>query len=176
MYNKILVPLDGSKLAECVLDHVEAVAPACGTQEVVLISVTEPVKVVREGRDPDAGWRMAQASSVHGVLPENVATTATPQTTEVMGRKYGQACKYLARIEHRLEKKGIKSCSVVMIGDPADEITKYAAKNNVDMILMASHGRSGISRWTHGSVADRVFRAGCVPILMVRAPGCVIPA
>jgi nucleotide-binding universal stress UspA family protein len=45
MYTKILVPLDGSKLAECVLDHVETIASGCGTQEVVLVSVTEKVKV-----------------------------------------------------------------------------------------------------------------------------------
>ena len=49
-YGRILVPLDGSKLAECVLDHVATVAPACGTQEVVLVSVTERVKMISQIR------------------------------------------------------------------------------------------------------------------------------
>ena len=46
-------------------------------------------------------------------------------------------------------------------------------KNEVDLIAISTHGRSGISRWVWGSVADRVLRSACVPVLMVRAPGCV---
>ena len=172
-YGRILVPLDGSKLAECVLDHVATVAPACGTQEVVLVSVTERVTVVETGRDSGAGWRMAEYTSVGSVLPEGVSPTSRSQVTSTLGRKYEQACRYLDRIAKRLEKKGLTVNTEVLIGDPAAEITAYS-KKNFDLILMASHGRSGISRWTHGSVADRVFRAGCIPILMVRAPGCNI--
>ncbi len=173
-YGRILVPLDGSKLAECVLDHVETVAPACGTQEVVLVSVTEAVQVVERGRDSGAGWRMAEFASVGAVLPEGVSPTSRAQVTTTMGRKYDQACRYLDRIAKRLEKKGLKVNTEGLIGDPATEITSFS-KKNFDLILRASHGRSGISRWTHGSVAERVFRAGCVPILMVRAPGCNLP-
>lgn len=57
------------------------------------------------------------------------------------------------------------------LGDPAGEIVDYASKNGVDLIVMASHGRTGVARWALGSVAERVFRATCVPVLMVRAPG-----
>jgi nucleotide-binding universal stress UspA family protein len=175
-YKKILVPLDGSKLAECVLDHVETVAPACGTQEVILISITEPVKVKLSGRDTGAGWRMTEFTSVGSVLPESVSSTSRAEVDTVIGRKYSQACRYLEKIVKQLEKKGIGSRFEVLIGDPASEIVTYTQKNDIDLILMASHGRSGISRWTHGSVADRVFRSGCCPILMVRAPGCTLPA
>jgi nucleotide-binding universal stress UspA family protein len=55
----------------------------------------------------------------------------------------------------------------------AEEIAFYAKHPGCDIIVMASHGRSGPSRWAYGSVADRVLRASCVPVLMVRAPGCV---
>ena len=71
-----------------------------------------------------------------------------------------------------MKAKGIKVDMEVLLGDPAEEIASYAKHNGCDIIVMSSHGRSGPSRWAHGSVADKVFRASCVPILMVRAPGC----
>lgn len=89
------------------------------------------------------------------------------------GRKENQAQRYLYRIGKRLEAKGLKIKTAVLVGNPAEEITNYAAYYECDLIIIASHGRSGISRWAYGSVADRVFRSSCVPILMVRAPGCV---
>jgi nucleotide-binding universal stress UspA family protein len=57
-------------------------------------------------------------------------------------------------------------------GNPAEMLADFAAKNQTDLILIATHGRSGPSRWVWGSVADRLLRAACVPVLMVRAPGC----
>ena len=144
-YGRILVPLDGSKLAECVLDHVETVAPACGTQEVVLVSVTEKVKVVENGRDTGAGWRMAEMTGVGQVLPETVGSTARSQVTSIIGRKYSQAGRYLDRIAKRLEKKGLTVSTEVLIGDPAEQITAYSRKN-FDLILMASHGKKCSSR------------------------------
>jgi nucleotide-binding universal stress UspA family protein len=60
-----------------------------------------------------------------------------------------------------------------MVGKVAESIADYATKNGVDLIIIATHGRSGVSRWVWGSVADRVLRSACVPVLMVRAPGCV---
>ena len=72
----------------------------------------------------------------------------------------------------RLIKKGVNAKTEVLLGKPAEAITSYAEKNGIDLIIMSSHGRSGISRWASGSVAERVFRSACVPVLMVRAPGC----
>ncbi|OGO06013.1 MAG: hypothetical protein A2Y60_05020 [Chloroflexi bacterium RBG_13_54_9] len=62
-------------------------------------------------------------------------------------------------------------CQVLM-GNPPEEIASYAEESGVDLIVMASHGRSGPSRWAYGSVAEKVFRSSCVPVMMVRAPGC----
>ena len=76
---------------------------------------------------------------------------------------------YLRGIAKRLEDKGIKTEVEVLAGDPAEEIVSYADKTPCDIIIMASHGRSGVTRWAIGSVADKVFRASRVPILMVRA-------
>jgi nucleotide-binding universal stress UspA family protein len=81
-----------------------------------------------------------------------------------------QAQRYLNRVAKGLEAKGIKTETLVLLGNPAEEITLNAKHYGADLIIMASHGRSGISRWTHGSVADKVFRASSAPVLMVRAP------
>ncbi len=153
MYKKILVPLDGSKLAECALPHAEELAKCCGTEEVVLVSVTERVQGYRAFEDP--GQPMGQQ-----LVPEG------------FGKKEKQAQRYLGRIAKAMETKGIKVDTEVLLGDPAGEIVIYAKHPGCDLIVMSSHGRSGVSRLTHGNVADRVFRGSPVPVLMVRAPGC----
>ena len=151
MYKKIMVPLDGSKLAESVLPHVEAIAKGTNAEEVILVSVTERVLGYRPFTD--YGQRMEEK-----LVPEAV------------GKMEKQAQKYLDRVAKGFEAKGIKTETLVLLGDPAEEITLNAKHYGVDLIIMASHGRSGISRWTHGSVADKVFRASSVPVLMIRAP------
>jgi nucleotide-binding universal stress UspA family protein len=154
MYKKILVPLDGSELAECALPHAEELAKGCGTEEVILVSVTERVPGYRAIEDPSQplGQRLVP---------------------EAAGKKERQAQRYLGRIAKAMEAKGIKAVTEVLLGNPAEEIAIYAKHPGCDVIVMSSHGRSGPSRWAHGSVADRVLRASCVPVLMVRAPGCV---
>jgi len=156
MYKKVLVPLDGSKLAECVLPHVEEIAKGCNTQEVVLVSVTE--RIIGSG----------QRTVIQAVesLPAAVPVVKMPV---VVGKMQRQAERYLSRIAKRLDEKGIKVRAQVLLGDPADEITKFTEEDGDDFIVVASHGRSGVSRWTHGSVAERIFRASKVPVLMVRA-------
>jgi len=75
---------------------------------------------------------------------------------------------YLQRTAKRLEAKGISTTIKVLTGDPAEAIVSFAEKD-CDIIVMASHGRSGVTRWAVGSVADKVFRASAVPVLMVKA-------
>jgi len=155
MYKKIMVPLDGSKLAESVLPHVEAIAKGINAEEVILVGVTERYPSYILSYRPITDYRQ---STEEEFVPEAV------------GKMEKQAQKYLNRVAKRLEAKGIKTETLVLLGDPAEEITLNAELYRVDLIIMASHGRSGISRWTHGSVADKVFRASSVPVLMVRAP------
>lgn len=153
MYKKILVPLDGSKLAECALPYVEALAKGCDTEQVILVSVTERVQGYRVFEDP------SQQGGQRLIL-------------EAVGKKEKQAQRYLGKIAKTMKAKGINIDTEVLLGDPAKEIVSYAKRPGCDIIVMSSHGRSGPSRWAYGSVADKVFRASCVPILMVRAPGC----
>ena len=153
MYKKILVPLDGSKLAESVLPHVESLARCSPGAEVMLVSVTERVtgfRVVDDYSEP-SGERLAP---------------------EAVGKQERAARKYLGRIAKDLEAKGMKVLTEELLGKPAEEITLFATNEGCDLIVMASHGRSGPSRWAHGSVAEKVFRANCAPLLMVKVPGC----
>jgi nucleotide-binding universal stress UspA family protein len=155
MYRRVMVPLDGSKLAECALPYAEELAKGCKTEEVILVSVTERIqgyRLIEDYSDVPSGERLV------------------PEATGKMQR---QAEKYLGRIAKGLEKKGIKVRTEVLLGNPAEEIRIYSEHPGCDLIIMASHGKGGPSRWACGGVAYKVFRASCVPVLMVRAPGCV---
>ena len=154
MFHKILVPLDGSKLAECALPYAEELAKGCNTEELVLVSVTERVQGYRPEESPDQPLGQE-------LIPE------------AAGKLERQAKRYLGKIAKALEAKGIKTQTQVLLGNPAEEITIFSKYKGIDLIVMSSHGRSGPSRWAFGSVTDKIFRASCVPILMVRAPGCI---
>jgi nucleotide-binding universal stress UspA family protein len=147
----MLVPLDGSELAELVIPHVEALAKQLGPKlvDVVLLRVCEP-PVVSSDYPPtaDLTWEEHQAREM-----------ARPTTV----------CEeYLAKVQEQLKGVGLKARSVVLKGKPADEITDYANKNLVNLIVMSTHGRSGIGRWAYGSVADRVLLGVSSPIFLVR--------
>jgi nucleotide-binding universal stress UspA family protein len=59
----------------------------------------------------------------------------------------------------------------VLVGHVADSLADFSEKNDFNLILIATHGRSGINRWVRGSIADKVLRSANIPVLMVRAPG-----
>ena len=156
MYNKILVPLDGSKLAECALPHAEELARGHNMREVILVSATEQVRA--RTRAPEA---------------RELYHSAEPEVMVTFGKKEGEAHRYLNRVAETLKTKGIKSRTEVLPWPPAEAIAAYAEGDSADIIVMSTHGRSGPSRWAYGSVADKVLRSSCVPVLLVRAPGCV---
>jgi nucleotide-binding universal stress UspA family protein len=164
MYKKILVPLDGSELAECALPHAEELARKCGTDELVLISVTEQVR---------ARTRAPEALELHGIPYEPDLLVGEPAMTVTFGKKERQAEKYLDKIADRLEAKGISVHTEVLAWPPAEAITSYADENSFDIIVMSSHGRSGSGRRAYGRVAEKVLKSSPVPVLMVRAPGCI---
>ncbi len=162
MYEKIVVPLDGSKLAESILPHIEKLAKGLDTGEVILVSVTERLAGTT-GVKPRISLTYPEEGLSH---PEPM--TQIPVT---LGKKQRQAESYLNRIAGRLSKKRVNVRTEVLLGNPADEIIKYAEDNACDLIAIASHGRSGISRWDFGNVAEKVLRASRVPVLIVKASG-----
>ncbi|MFC2024565.1 universal stress protein [Chloroflexota bacterium] len=151
MYKKILVPLDGSKLAECSLLHAANIAKAFAA-EIVLVSVTERVKSFAIIDDPS----------------QSLGVKLMPEAT---GKLQKQAQRYLDRVAKGLELQGIKITTDVQLWHPAEGIIESALLHKCDMIVIASHGRSGVSKWTHGSTAEKVFRASNIPVLMIKAPG-----
>jgi nucleotide-binding universal stress UspA family protein len=146
MYKKMLVPLDGSELAECVLPHVKAIATGCNVAAVVLLQVVEP----------------PPARGTEGIIDYGDWQDANMKI----------AREYLARVQSQLILEGLKVESQVLEGMAAEAVATFAKGSGVDLIAIATHGRSGISRWVFGSVADRVLRSSGVPVLMVRPAQC----
>lgn len=148
MYKKIMVPLDGSELAECVLPHVKAIAGGCRVPDILFIQVVQPVRMPSMGNYiPD---RMNAANRV-------------------------SAGEYLDGVLSRMELgQANLQAEVIFDSRVAESLSDYAVRNEVDLIVVATHGRSGVSRWVWGSVTDRVLHSSCVPVLMVRAPGCML--
>jgi len=143
MYRKMLVLLDGSELAEVVFPFAKELAARLNL-DVVLLQVYGGM-----GRD---------FVPVHRAYIERAAETIIRQVEDVQ-EKLGIPAE-----ERKVEVRG-----ELADGHYAEEILRFAEENEVDLILMASHGRSGIRRWRMGSVADKVLRASKVPVLFIRA-------
>ena len=79
---------------------------------------------------------------------------------------------YLAKQVSRLKAMGIQAEAVVTFGMASQSLTQYAEKNGIDLIIIATHGRSGITEWFWGSVAERVLKTSKIPVLMVRPNSC----
>ena len=81
-----------------------------------------------------------------------------------------KAKNYLNKASEGLRSKGINLKTKVATGRAAEEIVKAADELKVDLVAMSTHGRSGLSRLTFGSITDKVLRTGIVPVLVIRAP------
>lgn len=150
MYTKILAPVDGSTFSECSLDHVKSVAAGPDTSEVTLLRVIEPI----------------HAADLTAYVESGIDTGV------LIRKEQSEAEQYISSLTDQLKKTGLKAVGVAVVGVPANEILKYAEQHGIDLIVMSSHGRSGINRWLMGSVADKVVRHSPVPVLIVSPPGC----
>jgi len=141
MYKKILVPLDGSPLAEAVLPHAQALAKSEGA-EIVILSVPVTPNLEMLSRSPGLIAKIIEESE---------------QETE----------DYLKAEIIKLEKEGTKVSSIMREGPIPEIILKVADEIHADMIAMSTHGRSGIQRWLMGSVADRVVHHAHIPVMLI---------
>jgi nucleotide-binding universal stress UspA family protein len=142
MYQQILVPLDGSAVAESILPTVTTFAGIVGA-ELLLLGVVEPTEPIEA------------VSELAGAVGERDQQAA----------EHAEA--YLVGVTRRLKAAAVPVHHRVLIGAPAEAILQAGA--TTDLIAMATHGRSGIGRWVYGSVADKVLQAASVPVLLVRA-------
>jgi nucleotide-binding universal stress UspA family protein len=175
-YNKILVPLDGSKLAETVLPHVEKIARGCAVPQVILVTVTQPVRVKTPKGERIEQLPVKYQSSIiyYGTSMSNIGGEIVPATLMDLPVTIGKMAKtgynYLARVAQKLKDNGIQVTIAVLIGDIAEEITHFAKEEKADLIVMASRGKRGLRRWDVGNAAEKVFRNTDIPILMVKPP------
>ncbi len=148
MERQILVPLDGSALAEAALPHATQLAQAT-TSNLHLVRVVIPPTVT-----PSLAWPMP----------------APINTERWLDAERSAAQAYLDTIAAMVAQAGITVRTTVLEGDPATNIIAFAQENvSIREIAMASHGRSGFNRWIMGSVAERVLQSTPVPLLIVRA-------
>ncbi|MBI4308290.1 MAG: universal stress protein [Chloroflexi bacterium] len=140
MYQSILVPLDGSRLAEGVLPYVENLARGLKCP-VTLLHVADPAM---ERRDP-----------AHTVTIEQVI-----QRVETLAKDY------LRSIAKRLEKAGVKADGTVLLGHAYEQILRYAEEHQMGLIAMSTHARAGLERWVMGSVTTRVMTSARIPLLL----------
>lgn len=152
MYERILVPLDGSKVGEAALPYVEELVSKLvpGTKvEVTLLQVV--------------------SSLAHYVIAGE-ASASIPYTEKEMEQIKKKAIDYLDKVGEGLRSKGAIVRTKVETGNAAKGINKVADETNADLIAMSTHGRSGFSRLALGSVTDKVLRGGDIPVLVVRVP------
>jgi nucleotide-binding universal stress UspA family protein len=148
MFHKILVPLDGSDLAQTALDPALALARHSGA-EVILLRVPEMIRM------------MVPAPVGYGLMyPDQSLQHSTVQ-----------AQKYLRSVEEAWARPGLRLRAEVRDGEPAWVIVDMALEERVDLIVMSSHGYTGLTRWMYGSVAEKVLRAAPCPVLVVRSAG-----
>jgi nucleotide-binding universal stress UspA family protein len=151
MYHKILIPLDGSELAECSLEHAKAIVQGCNVADVIVFRVIEPLS--------------AQTTSALAQVGDNFIRKAEERNQQ-------DAKDYVLKVKNNLKTQGIGSQAVTVEGRAADEILSYTGKNNIDLIVMSTHGRTGLSHFFFGSVAEKVSRHSRVPVLLLAPEGC----
>ncbi len=152
MYTSILVPLDGSERAEAILPHVESLAGVkMGT--VFLLHVIEPAALAPP---PPGGSGMPT-----GRLPEAYE--------DLVERMKELGAEYLSGVQSALKTQGIEAEITVEIGPVVERIIHTAQQRDVDLIAIASHGHTGLSRVFFGSVAAGVLHRAERPLLVVRS-------
>ena len=144
MYEKLLVPLDGSKEGESVIPYVEELATKFKSQ-VILLNVLP---------------------AIHEFCDMNGCATSY-FNNEQMSSERTSAQKYLDRIAAGLKAKGLTVQSEVRLGEAAQEIIKYANQISAN-VVMSTHGRSGFSHLSFGSVTEKVLHGGKTPVTLVR--------
>lgn len=160
-YQRILVPLDGSERAAAALPHAETLAKLAGAELILIQVIPSAAMLVSE---------TAVASPGMG-LPTVDPFLSANQYESVEAALEQDARATLDAAAAPLEKQGIAVQKIILQGAPADAILSYAKDNQVDLIVMSTHGRTGLARIVFGSVAESVIRHSASPVLLVRVTG-----
>lgn len=150
MFEKILVCLDGSEIAEKIIPFVEEEALAMGSEVTLLRVVSLPANLTL---------------GVPGFPSVPFHTSTMP---EQLKKEYGMAETYLKRVAQPIREQGIKVKGETLLGLPGPTIIGYANENNVDLIAMVTHGHSGLRNVLLGSVAEYIVRESGLPIMLIK--------
>jgi nucleotide-binding universal stress UspA family protein len=151
-YQHVIVTLDGSELAESVLPHLEAVASNCQITTVELVRAVPPLEM-----------------HYKAALPFDERQEKELNQSALKGAE-----DYLRQVKARLDASRMTVTTKVLSGPVADSLADYVNKSSADLLLVATHGRSGPSRCVWGSTAERLLHSSCIPVFLVRPPSCSI--
>lgn len=141
MYKKILVPLDGSELSEAVLPHAKAIAKSEGA-EIILLRVPLMPAIEFYSREPLIA-------------------------AKIFEEEQAEAQKYVNGKMDELKKEKIEVQAITQNGPVPDTILAVAEDSHADMIAMSTHGRTGVTRWLLGSVADKIVHHAHIPVMLI---------
>jgi len=142
MYKRVLVPVDGSEVAEAILPFILDIAGPLDL-DVILLRVNRPIP------------------------PTTVEGTRHIEVENIKARRE-QAEAYLAGLAAEMQAAGVRAETRVRRGEPLDEILATAREEDVDLIAMTTHGRTGAARLLFGSVAEGVLRHAAIPVFLMR--------
>lgn len=145
MYQKVLVPLDGSALAECALPQVKKMAKEGFVKDVILLTVIDiHPSAFMEGSD----------------------------VTVIYQAQLDNSRDYFKNLQAQFQTEGVEVKTEILQGATAQTIADYARQNEIDLIVIATHGHTGMKRLMFGSVALRVMHESPVPVLLIRPDFC----
>ncbi len=155
MYKKVLIPLDGSDLAECAIPHLKNLAKEGSIGEVVLFNVVE-----------------TEIPLAYPYLPYD-GSMPSVDFQALLDEQYDKVKKYLEETQAKLVSEGIKvECVIVRGGRTSQAIIDYVNKHKVDLIMIATHGYTGMKKMLLGSVAFKVLHESQAPVLLIRPESC----
>ncbi len=147
MYQKVLVPLDGSDLAECALPHVKKMVKEGFVKDVIILTVIDiHPSALLEGAD----------------------------TTVIYKAQMNNSREYMNKVQAQFRAEGIEVKTEILQGSAAQVISDYANEKKVELVVIATHGYSGMKRLMFGSVAFRVLHDSHVPVLLIRPDSCQV--
>ncbi len=147
MYQKVLVPLDGSELAECALPHVQRMAKEGFVKDIIVLTVIDiHPSALLEGAD----------------------------TTVIYKAQMNNSREYMNKVQSQFRAEGIEVKTEILQGSAAQVISDYANEKKVELVVIATHGYSGVKRLMFGSVALRIMHESQMPVLLIRPEACLL--
>jgi len=167
MFKRVLVTLDGSGFSQAVLPEAAKLVLGTGA-EIHLLTVAEEPKATAAYSQEEP---LTTGVPAPGGIVRIKAAQTVETTTQAVDRFTEELGDFLADNAELFKRGGTRYQIAVRFGDPAAEIVRYAEEEKVDLVMMATHGHTGLARIVSGSVASRVVESGVCPVILVRPAG-----